>query len=84
MSSPFIAALIRMAFAGPLLAHATSPVPHPGELDRVPPEGLCVTHGVVSTLSSRLFGVDSPSSRAVARNIGCQSAEVRFRYLGPT
>jgi len=43
-----------------------------------------VTNGFISTLSGGRLAVDSPSSRAVARSIGDQSAEIRFRYLGPT
>ena len=84
MRSAFIAALIWMVLAGTSVARAVSPVPYPGELDRVPLDGLCVTNGVISTLSSGRLAIDSPSSRAVARNIGYQSAEIRFRYLGPS
>jgi hypothetical protein len=84
MRSVFMAALVWMALAGTSVARAVSPVPYPGELDRVPLDGLCVTNGVISTLSDGRLAIDSPSSRAVARNIGYQSAEIRFRYLGPT
>jgi hypothetical protein len=84
MRSVFIAAMVWMALAGTSVARAVSPVPYPGELDRVPLDGLCVTNGVISTLSDGRLAIDSPSSRAVARNIGYQSAGIRFRYLGPT
>src|ERR1700694_3385433 len=80
----FIAVLVWMVFAGASVARAVSPASSPGQLERVPLHGLCVTNGVISTLSDGRLAIDSPSSRAVARNIGYQSAEIRFRYLGPT
>ena len=84
MTSVLIAGLVGMAFTGSSVARAVSPVPYPGKLERVPLDGLCVTNGVISMLSGARLAIDSPSSRAVARNIGYQSAEIRFRYLGPT
>ena len=84
MRSVFVAALVWMALVGWSMAGAVSPVPHPGELDRVSLDGLCVTNGAISTLSGGRLAIDSPSSRAVAQNVGYQSAEIRFRYLGPT
>ena len=84
MTPVFIAGFVWMALAGASVARAVSPVSSHGELDRVALDGLCVTNGVISTLSGGRLVIDSPSSRAVARNIGYQSAEIRFRYLGPT
>jgi hypothetical protein len=84
MTPVFIAGLVWMAFAGASVARAVSPTSSPGKLERVPLHGLCITNGVISTLSDGRLAIDSPSSRAVARNIGYQSAEIRFRYLGPT
>jgi hypothetical protein len=84
MTSLFITELMWMAIAGASVARAVSPVSSHGELDRVPLDGFCVTNGVISTLTGGMLAIDSPSSRAVALNIGYQSAEIRFRYLGPT
>jgi hypothetical protein len=53
-------------------------------LIRVAREQLCVTNGVVSTLSTGELGIETPSSRAVVRIPSTQVAEIRFRYLGPT
>ena len=84
MRSVFIAGLVWMALAMALAARAVSPVPYPAPLDRVAQDGLCVTNGVIATLSGARLAIDSPSSRAVTRNIGYPSAEIHFRYLGPT
>jgi len=49
---------------------------------------LCVTNGAVTMLPGGRFAVATPSSRAVvtaaAGSAADQSAEIRFRYLGPT
>jgi hypothetical protein len=45
---------------------------------------LCVTNGVVSTLPGGELGIDTASSRAVVRFPTGSSAEIRFRYLGPS
>src|ERR1700694_5187511 len=77
----FIAVLVWMVFAGASVARAVSPASSPGQLERVPLHGLCVTNGVISTLSDGRLAIDSPSSRAVARNIGYQGAEIRMVKL---
>ena len=84
MRTVFIAGPVWMAVALATAAHAISPAQHPVALDRVVQDGLCVTNGVIAALSGARLAIDSPSSRAVTRNIGYQSAEIRFRYLGPT
>jgi len=53
-------------------------------LQRISREQLCVTNGIVSSLSDGRLAIDTPSSRAVVRVVTDQTAEVRFRYLGPT
>lgn len=63
---------------------ATPPVASGTLLQRIERGELCVTNGVVSTLSSERLAVDSPSSRAVVRVPTAQIAEIRFRYLGPS
>jgi hypothetical protein len=45
---------------------------------------LCVTNGVISALADGRLAIDTPSSRAVVRAGPAQSAEIRFRYLGPS
>jgi len=45
---------------------------------------LCVTNGNVSALPGGELEVETPSSRAVVRVPSGQTAEVRFRYLGPS
>jgi hypothetical protein len=54
------------------------------DLQRIRREQLCVTNGVVSSLPDGRLGIETPSSRAVVRLVTDQTAEVRFRYLGPT
>jgi hypothetical protein len=53
-------------------------------LERIGREELCVTNGVVSSLPDGRLAIDSPSARAVVRAATDQTAEIRFRYLGPT
>jgi len=53
-------------------------------LQRISREQLCVTNGIVSSLPDGLLGIETPSSRAIVRVVTDQTAEVRFRYLGPT
>lgn len=85
---PRIAAIITgavsIALAAAPLAHAVALFQHPDELERVLLDGLCVTNGVISTLPDGRLATNTPSSRAVVRNIGAQSAAIRFRYLGPS
>jgi hypothetical protein len=54
---------------------------------RVDRDELCVTNGIVSAQRGGTLAIDTPSSRAVVRNIARsqdQVAEIRFRYLGPS
>jgi len=53
-------------------------------LQRIGREQLCVTNGIVSALPDGRLAIDAASSRAVVRVGTDQTAEVRFRYLGPT
>jgi hypothetical protein len=65
--------------AWPATSKASGPV-----LQVVTRDGLCVTNGSVVALSGGRLGVDSASSRAVAQLSAGTSAEIRFRYLGPS
>src|SRR6202044_499948 len=52
---------------------------------RVDRDELCVTNGVVSSPRGGELVIDTPSSRAVVRDLARsqdQVAEIRFRYLG--
>jgi len=51
---------------------------------RIDREQLCVTNGVVSSLTDGQLAIDTPSSRAVVRVATAQTAEIRFHYLGPS
>ncbi len=53
-------------------------------LVRVDRKELCVTNGAVSALPNGRLAIDTPSSRAVVRFATAQTAEIRFRYLGPS
>ncbi len=43
-----------------------------------------MTNGVISALPNGRLAIDTPSSRAVVRIVTAQTAEIRFRYLGPS
>jgi hypothetical protein len=43
-----------------------------------------VTNGTIRPLPDGRLSIDSASSRAIARNATAQTAEIRFRYLGPS
>jgi hypothetical protein len=79
---------LTLAFAAYLAcltpAQALSPVPSPVVLQRVDRQSLCVTNGDVASLSGGRLAIDTPSSRAVVRWSTAQTAEIRFRYLGPS
>jgi hypothetical protein len=45
---------------------------------------LCVTNGAITDASDGNLHVETPSSRAILRYGTAQSAEIQFRYLGPT
>jgi len=53
-------------------------------LQRIGMEELCVTNGVVSVLPDGRLAIDTPSARGVVRVATAQTAEIRFRYVGPT
>jgi hypothetical protein len=79
-----IAGPIALALASPAAWTAADPQGSGLPLQPVTRDGLCVTNGVVSALPGGRLGVDSASSRAVARVSTGTSAEVRFRYAGPS
>jgi hypothetical protein len=47
-------------------------------------DDLCVTNGAVASLPGGRMRIDTASSRAVILDSGGRSAEIRFRYLGPS
>ena len=47
-------------------------------------DSLCVTNGTIRSLPNGRFSIDSASSRAVVRKVTAQTAEIHFRYLGPS
>lgn len=53
-------------------------------IGRVGAGSLCVTNGIVSASPDGRLAVKTASSRAVVRGSDGQTAEIRFRYLGPT
>jgi hypothetical protein len=57
-----------------------------GALQRLSRDQLSVTNGAVTALPDGTLAIDTPSSRAVARNVpesgDEQTAQIRFRYLG--
>jgi hypothetical protein len=68
-----------------LFLAGTRALAEPGApMQRIGREELCVTNGTVSSLPAGRLAIDSPSSRAVVRVATDQTAELRFRYLGPT
>jgi hypothetical protein len=74
----FLASLYCSSAHSAPLATSASP------LQRIEREKLCVTNGVVSALPNGSLAIDTPSSRAVLRVATTQTAEIRFRYLGPS
>jgi hypothetical protein len=53
-------------------------------LVRIDRSHLCVTNGMITTQDSGWLSIETPSSRAVVPSTFVQTAEIRFRYLGPT
>jgi hypothetical protein len=53
-------------------------------LQRINRDNLCVTNGVVSARPDGRLEIDTPSSRGVVRVATAQTAEIHFRYLGPS
>jgi hypothetical protein len=66
------------------MAQSAGPSAEDGPLVRVERNRLCVTNGMIGTRAGGLLSIESPSSRAVVPDTGEQTAEIRFRYLGPT
>jgi hypothetical protein len=65
-------------------AQSTSPVTSAPALNRVDRNGICVTNGAVRELPDGRLEIDTPSSRGVVRVTTAQTAEIRFRYMGPS
>src|SRR5260370_38399115 len=66
------------------LAHSTPSATSSPALRAIGKDKLCVSNGAVTTLPSGKLAIDTPSSRAVVRVGTTQTAEIRFRYLGPS
>lgn len=82
-SRTFIAGAVFMLAYCPL-AHSTPPATSSPFLQAFGKDKLRVTNGTVTTLPSGKLAIDTPSSRAVVRVRTTQTAEIRFRYLGPS
>jgi len=67
-----------------LLALASTSTAAAAPWSEIARDQLCVTNGIVTTLPTGELAIDSASSRGVVRVPTSQSAEVRFRYLGPS
>lgn len=65
-------------------AQPAAPSTEARSLDRVDRSHLCVTNGMITTRYNGLLSIETPSSRAVVPTTVEQTAEIRFRYLGPT
>ncbi len=79
LATPGLLALLCGILTQPILLAADAPA-----LTRVKREQLCVTNGVVSVLPDGRLAIDTPSSRAFVRIATPQTAEIRFRYVGPS
>jgi len=84
MKSNDVASLTIAVVVAWSLTYPAWPASTQKELERVPRDALCVTNGEIGVLANDRLTVESPSSRAVLRNMGGNAAEIRFRYLGPT
>jgi hypothetical protein len=73
-----------LALCWSLAAHPLPPPTSTSSLLRIDREKICVTNGIVSALPDGRLKIDSPSSRAFVRIPTSQTAEIRFRYLGPS
>jgi hypothetical protein len=73
-----------IAFCPYSWAQLNSPPISESPLTRIGRENLCVTNGIVSGLPGGRMAIDTPSSRAVVQIATAQTAEIRFRYLGPS
>jgi len=80
-----IATAALFIFCGPSAYAQTNPK---SVLQQIKRNDLCVTNGTVSILPGGRLAIATPSSRAVIRAVGentaDQFAEIRFRYIGPT
>jgi hypothetical protein len=78
-----VAGLVASMYGSPVSPITQPAISTPPWL-RIDREKLCVTNGVISALPGGRLAIDTPSSRAVARAGTAPSAEIRFRYLGPS
>jgi hypothetical protein len=67
-----------------LLAGAASAQSRPGEWITMTPADFCVTEGSVEKGPGDRLSVNVPKVRAYVSRATAPSAEVRFRYIGPT
>jgi len=67
-----------------VLAPAVFPQSPPGEWLTIRRADLCVTSGAIEKADGDRMAVDVPEMRAVATLATSPSAEIRFRYGGPT
>jgi hypothetical protein len=56
----------------------------PAKLQRVARDQMCVTNGVIVPTQGGVLAIATPSSRAVVPGAAAQSAELHFRYMGPS
>jgi hypothetical protein len=73
-----------IAFCPCSWAQLNSPAISGSPLSGIGRENLCVTNGIVSGLPGGRMAIETPSSRAVVQIATAQTAEIRFRYLGPS
>jgi hypothetical protein len=79
---PVLVAVAMAIFSSSCLAQSSNVAP---ELQRIGRSQLCVTNGVVTARDGgSLLSVETPSSRAVVPGASARTAEIRFRYLGPS
>jgi hypothetical protein len=84
MKQTFIVICVLIASLYWSSAQSMPPVTSAATLQRIERDKLCVTNGVVSELPNGRLAIDTPSSRAVVLVPTAQTAEIRFRYLGPS
>jgi hypothetical protein len=76
-----IAAILLCLSAAPAIADDAA---EGSRIGRVGGGSLCVTNGVVSSGPDGRLAIETASSRGVVPGSDGQTAEIRFRYLGPT
>lgn len=65
-------------------AQSAGPSSTERSLEHIDRSRLCVTNGMITEQNGGLLSIETPSSRAVVPETVVQTAEIRFRYLGPT